>query len=524
MLITFLSKFDRKRKRNKTSVDRKNNENHIMSRGGKNYTPTNGQAGDDWQHVSVLPINDEEDFEFVYQTPDLLQVYQEQTAAAAGIASETRQTTTTTTTSSSRSPPRQRQGETSAGSRVSAVFSNENNNDATPSLVSRMQMWRQQRQTQRQSQRSQLGESITATFAELSRERPDQMEEDAIKRAIELSMLDFALVDYQPDAVGASSQINKTVRPAHEILGVPELASPAEIRKKYRELALLNHPDKGGDANRFAEIARAYRSLLSSTVTGGALDGSCHHHDHTSQGVNIKSTAHWDQELQDHRRLVNELFQADGMDLDACISKQLSALDFLGLTFKDAGASNRNERNEIIRNSCFYLSLATSYLWGIGALSFRDDNNGDSDDWLDESDQELLVGETALQLKRTIEAAVVKAHPEWCLQGKVGEEVQAFSDFLVYSLDSQTVLSEWAVVVFDSESGFCDIYKGQAYDKLSETDPAWGQSNTITLRYLPGHYQPLIPVHSGARRPSLKDILTALDHHAVFYVVTDGNS
>jgi hypothetical protein len=135
--------------------------------------------------------------------------------------------------------------------------------------------------------------------------------------------------------------------------------------------------------------------------------------------VVIKATAHWDRELQDHRRLVNDLFQADGMDLNACVAKQLSALDMLGLRFKDAGASNRNEQNEIIRNSCFYLSLATSYLWGIGALSFESVNSGgmevDDSSSLDEADQEL-VGETALQIKRTVEAAVVKAHPEWCLQ------------------------------------------------------------------------------------------------------------
>jgi hypothetical protein len=49
-----------------------------------------------------------------------------------------------------------------------------------------------------------------------------------------------------------------------------------------------------------------------------------------------------------------------------------------------------------------------------------------------------------------IEAAVVKAHPEWCLQGKVGEEIEAFSDFLVYTLDSPTLLSDWAIVVISS--------------------------------------------------------------------------
>jgi len=117
------------------------------------------------------------------------------------------------------------------------------------------------------------------------------------------------------------------------------------------------------------------------------------------------TTATCDRELQDHRRLVNDLFQADGMDLEACVNKQLTALDMLGLTFRDAGAINRNERNEIIHNSCFYLSLATSYLWGIGALSFH--NNKESTSTINcsnekgEDEDELLVGDTALQLKQT---------------------------------------------------------------------------------------------------------------------------
>ena len=239
------------------------------------------------------------------------------------------------------------------------------------------------------------------------------------------------------------------------------------------------------------------------------------------------TTATCDKELQDHRRLVNDLFQADGMDLEACVTKQLRALDILGLTFQDAGAINRNERNEIIHNSCFYLSLATSYLCGLGALSVHDNegstpsgNNGGNIINLNEKEEDqLIVGDTALMLKRTIEAAVVKAHPEWVLQGKVGEEVQAFSDFLVYTLDSQTLLSDWAVIVFDATSGFCDIYKGLNYDKQKSN-----QANTITLRYIPGHYQALVPANANLHRPTLSDITARLDDLGVFYVITDGRS
>jgi len=379
--------------------------------------------------------------------------------------------------------------------------------DSNSSLFQRVREWRHQRSLQR----NQLGRSISKTFTELSKEDPNQMEEEAIQRAMELSMLDVALVhtNHYPNNRKQKQQHQLP----HDILGVAENACPTEIKTAYRRLARLHHPDKGGEANRFEEIARAYRSLLSSLVPSTFMKTAF-------QEIVCLTTATCDRELQDHRRLVNDLFQADGMDLEACVTKQLRALGLLGLTFRDAGAINRNERNEIIHNSCFYLSLATSYLWGIGALSFHDTNEESGKGLIEKEEDVLLVGDTALLLKRTIEAAVVKAHPEWVLRGMVGEEVQAFSDFLVYTLDSQTLLSDWAIVVFDATSGFCDIYKGRNYENQKSTM----QSNTITLRYIPGHYQPLVPFTSFARRPALNDITTALDDLEVFYVVTDGNS
>lgn len=95
----------------------------------------------------------------------------------------------------------------------------------------------------------------------------------------------------------------------------------------------------------------------------------------------------------------------------------------------------------------------------------------------------------------------------------------AFSDFLVYTLESQTIVNEWAVVVFDTCSGFVDVYKGKGY---SDQDDVSSASNTITIRFLPGHYQPLLCYSSI--RPTLKNILSALDEFGVLYVITDGAS
>src|SRR4051794_41324111 len=56
-----------------------------------------------------------------------------------------------------------------------------------------------------------------------------------------------------------------TKRDFYEVLGVKRDASPDEIKKAYRQLALKNHPDKNpGDAEaerRFKEGAEAYEVL-----------------------------------------------------------------------------------------------------------------------------------------------------------------------------------------------------------------------------------------------------------------------
>ena len=385
---------------------------------------------------------------------------------------------------------------------------------------------------------SRLSRSITETFEYLSRERPDMVEEENVRRAMELSMLDVALVlrggrggSGGPSfgaGIGEASQAEVEAEEPHMVLGVARDAPVAEIRAAYRKLALAKHPDKGGTADEFFRVARAYRALLDpgrdAAGTSAAATASS---SPTPSSMMIKSTAHWDAELQDHRRLVGDLFASHGADLQRNVRTLLDGLDTLGLVAEDAGSVNVNERNERIRNSCFYLSLARSYLAGIGALACPSGGGGDG--LLEEElralrqADEALTGETALQLKRLVEAAVVRAHPEWAAKGLVGEEVQAFSDFLVYTLDSSTLLADWAIAVFDTTSGFVDVYKGGQYERIAAKDPGWARSSTITLRYVPGHYLPLIPSDPESR-PSLANILKCLDDVGVFYVVTDGTA
>lgn len=47
----------------------------------------------------------------------------------------------------------------------------------------------------------------------------------------------------------------------YRVLGVPEGSDMTVVKKAYRKLAKANHPDLGGDAEKFKEISEAYDAI-----------------------------------------------------------------------------------------------------------------------------------------------------------------------------------------------------------------------------------------------------------------------
>jgi hypothetical protein len=50
------------------------------------------------------------------------------------------------------------------------------------------------------------------------------------------------------------------------VLGLQPGADLDEIKKRYRELALKYHPDKGGDSDKFIELFDAYKKLMEESI------------------------------------------------------------------------------------------------------------------------------------------------------------------------------------------------------------------------------------------------------------------
>ncbi len=398
--------------------------------------------------------------------------------------------------------------------------------------------------------------------------------------------------------------ISKASKNPYGVLGISHSAPPLEIHRTYKH-KMRETERLGGSDKAFADVENAYRRIkaditlkerrrMSQQAKGVSIKkesrSKSHHGSHHSDDDSDSAKTRIGKRLKDHRELVQGLFASDNSSarspnfpssgsvsgrgqvtsLKKAIKSQAKALSEMNLVAIEAGAVNVNEQNQSIQNNCFYLSLAASYLSGMGAFdedpTLRVNTTNKMETVALENRPKHITMNLALQLKRAIESAVLLVHPEWAESGMVGEEVQAFSDFLVYALDSNSVLGHWAIAVFDEASGFVDVYRGRHYGKIypptkhtlrprrvRNNDPGtkkvtWTYKdcndaakcgNTMTLRYVDNHYQPLLPeltkMESEGRRevdcrgglserPTLEDIVATLDKWNVLYVVTDGRA
>ena len=115
---------------------------------------------------------------------------------------------------------------------------------------------------------------------------------------------------------------------------------------------------------------------------------------------------------------------------------------------------------------------------------------------------------------------------------------------------SNALLSELAIVIFDSTSGGVEIYRGMHYpdpatapasatESAAESAAEGGGSsrfteeqqraNLLCIKFVPGHYQALVAppealaaAGGGAAGPTLSEALRCFDLHGVAYVLTDG--
>jgi len=302
--------------------------------------------------------------------------------------------------------------------------------------------------------------------------------------------------------------ISKASKNPYRVLGLSPGATPREIFDSYKAKRKETHPNEGGGSEKaFQDVTNAYRRLRAELKRQEArkersTTGNSNRDDENEKkGATKKSRKKSRQKknnvddeekiiarrresiggkLKDHEQLVHNLFANDAKEvkkissnssvsaagpvttLQKSIYSQSRALMALSLVPIEAGATNINEKNKTINNSCFYLSLAASYLSGAGAfetdptavyyLNTTGKSNGNkSSDASVSSNRTLdmaiaslpkaeksLTMSLALQLKRAIEAAVVLVHPHWASDGMVGEEVQAFSGestFLLFSFE-----------------------------------------------------------------------------------------
>lgn len=213
--------------------------------------------------------------------------------------------------------------------------------------------------------------------------------------------------------------------------------------------------------------------------------------------------------LLDHEMLLESIYAAQGFDLRARQSQAEQVLSDIGLKALDLGVKNFDEEGRELLNQCFYLSIARSYL---GPLSGAEE-----------------VQKAALLLKRTVEACVLSAHPEWASDdSRLGENAMAFADFLPSAMgakDPPNLCSRLAVVIIDSTQCMAEVYLGPLYSCAHEGCERTREElekNLVLLCYTPGHYKALVLDDDMGAKPAwtYAELKSLLEQQGVLCIET----
>jgi curved DNA-binding protein CbpA len=247
-----------------------------------------------------------------------------------------------------------------------------------------------------------------------------------------------------PNAAGGSEKAFHDVGNAYRRLRA-ELKRQ-EARKERRKSRLEPNGHMGTDSNEYRSKKQSTKEKSSKSPKRRRTSRQTHQNSDAEEEDNIdRRRVSIDERLKDHRALVHNLFANDAKEqahkmsssssvssaghvttLQKAIYQQSRALISMCLVPIEAGAVNINEQKKKIQNSCFYLSLAASYLSGAGAFetdptagyflsstgkNLTSDCSVTSSRTLDmpiatlPSAEKSLTMSLALQLKRAIEAS-----------------------------------------------------------------------------------------------------------------------
>jgi len=153
-----------------------------------------------------------------------------------------------------------------------------------------------------------------------------------------------------------------------------------------------------------------------------------------------------------------------------------AAMNHFGARLIECGATSYAPNGEWSQNHCFYLCLAA-------AISSAPEH----------------IHQQANTMRNTIERAVRRARPHWATEDFLGEEVGAFSDFLIWGIPDTPALQDRSAAVFDSRTGTCEIF--------SPNSPASPRPPVLALWFSGAHYHWVRWAPPG---PSLPELLIAL--------------